>query len=221
MSRSILVARSRGVGRAIIVLLMAAVWLVAYSSPASADGASLEVDPSTEIDPSGGEVTVTGSGFEPSVGLFVVACDPSVPKGGACDMANFQQPQTDADGSFQVTLKVVPKFGQTDCAKTPCGIQTSKVGDGANRTQERTVPIGFAGGVAPVAGWPGVGSADADPGDTATDSAGASDDGQQDSADEDSGSSMPLVIGVIAAVVVIGAAVFVIARRRRQPADIQ
>lgn len=221
MSQPILVARSRGVGRAILVLLAAAVCLLLSTPPASADGASLQVDPSTELDPAGSSVTVTGSGYEPNVGLFVVACDPAVPKGGACDMANFQQAQTDADGAFEVKLKVLPTFGQTDCLKTPCGIQTSKVGEGANRTQERTVPIGFAGGVAPVDGWEGVGTADAGPDEAATDGAEAPADNQKDSADEDESSSAPLVIGVVVAVVVIGAAAFVLSRRRRQPADIQ
>lgn len=221
MSFPILVARSRGVGRALLVPLAAVAFLLLCSSPASADGASLTVDPSTDLDPAGSSVTVSGTGYEPNVGLFVVACDPAVPKGGACDMANFEQAQTDAEGAFEVTLKVVPSFGQTDCTKTPCGIQTSKVGEGANRTQERTVPIGFAGGVAPVDGWPGVGTADAGPDEAGAGGADASADDKKDSAEEDESSSAPLLIGVVVAVVVIGAAAFVLSRRRRQPADIQ
>lgn len=221
MSLSTLVARSGGAGRAALVLFAASACLLLGGAPALADGAALEVDPSTKLDPAGSSVTVTGSGYEPNTGLFVVTCDPAVPKGGVCDMANFQKAQTDADGAFEVTLKTVAVFGQTDCTKIPCGVQTSKVGEGGNRTQERTVPIGFAGGVAPVDGWEGVGSADADPGAAASDAADASDDTSKSSAEEDSSSSMPIVIGAIVAVVVIGAAVFVLARRRRQPADIQ
>lgn len=221
MSLSIKVARSRGVGRAILVLLAGVVCLAMWSSPASADGASLQVDQSTDLDPAGGSVSVSGSGYEPGIGLFVVVCDPAVPKGGACDMANFQQAKTDTGGSFEVELKVLPTFGQTDCTKTPCAIQTSKVGDGANRTQERTVPIGFTGGVAPADGWEGVSTADAGPGEAAAGSSDTSADDPQDGADEDSSSSMPLVIGVIVAVAVIGAAAFVLSRRRRQPAEIQ
>lgn len=126
-------------------------------------GAALSVEPATDLDPAGADVAVTGKGYEAGVGLFIVLCDPSVPKGGACDMANFKQVMTDAGGGFTAQVKVLPQFGEIDCMKTPCGIQTSKVGDGANRTQERTVPVGFKGGVAPVTGWDGVGGPDHDP----------------------------------------------------------
>ncbi len=228
MSLPTLAVRLRRASRAPFVLMLATIGLILFSSPARADGAALQVEPTTDLAPGGTSVKVTGTGYQPNVGLFVVNCDPSIPKGGACDMANFQQAQTSADGSFEVTLKAVAVFGQTDCTKTPCGIQTSKVGGGADRSQERTVPVGFAGGVAPVDGWKDVGSATADPGateaDPTADKTPAATDTDKDPAattKDDSGSSTPLVIGAVAAVLVIGAAGLVLARRRRQPSDIQ
>lgn len=223
MSGSTALALLRVARAAFLAFFVASVGLLVSSAPAHADGAALSVDPTTDLDPAGTSVTVKGSGYEPNIGLFVVVCDPTVPKGGACDMANFQQAKTDADGAFEVKLKTVAVFGQTDCAKTPCGIQTSKVGDGANRTQERTVPIGFSGGVAPADGWPGVGSADADPGAATTPGADTGEDTQTDqTADkaDDSSSSTPIVIGAIVVALAIGAGV-VFARRRRQPTDTQ
>lgn len=175
-------------------------------SAAHAD-VGLELSKSTGLDPAGESIQVKGQGFQPNITLFLVACDPAVPKGGACDMANFKQVKTDAQGGFAGELKVVASFGSTDCLKTPCAIQTSKVGGGADRSQEAFAAIGFTGGVAPAA--------------TATPSEQASPDSskapvtEKDSADSDSSSTPWLIGGGVLVVVALGA---VLALRRRSAA---
>ncbi|HVX22089.1 MAG TPA: HtaA domain-containing protein [Acidimicrobiales bacterium] len=104
----------------------------------------------TGLDPTGQTVTVTGTGFEPGITLYVVNCDADIPAGAACDFGNVAFATTDADGDFTVPVTVQAHFGTgpsaTDCfsASVDCAIQTSKVGDGEDRTQESTLPIDFA-----------------------------------------------------------------------------
>ncbi|MGR6999660.1 neocarzinostatin apoprotein domain-containing protein [Yinghuangia aomiensis] len=97
----------------------------------------------------GENVTVTGKGFAPGIQVFVAVCDPAQPAGKACDMANYKMATVDAGGGFVADVKLVAKFGQTDCTATPCAVQTSRMGNGKDRTQEALAAIGFTGGVAP------------------------------------------------------------------------
>lgn len=193
------------------VLALAMLVLFGSMSAASAvtDAPALELSKSAQLSPDGESITVTGSGFQADIGLFVVACDPAIPSGGACDMANFGQAKTDADGAFEVTIKALPSFGQTDCMKTACSVQTAKVGDGGDTTQTVTVPIGFTGGVA---------KAEDPATETSTEKNPAADSAAKSAAkksDSDSGSSTPLIAGIVLAVVVIGAIIaFSLARRR-------
>ena len=53
------------------------------------------------------------------------------------------------DGTWSASLKVVAKFGTVDCFKTACAIQTSRVGQGADRTQEAYAAISFTGQTVP------------------------------------------------------------------------
>lgn len=200
-----------GIGALGVALALAMMVLFGSMGTASAaDGPTLELSKSDALDPAGEDMTVKGSGFQSEIPLFVVACDPAIPKGGACDMANFAQAKTDADGAFEVTIKVLPGFGQTDCMKTPCAIQTSKVGDGADRTQEAITNIGFEGGV------PKAEDAAAEPAD---DKAPAADDADKSAAkksDSDSGSSTPMIVGIVVAVAVLGGLIaFALARRKK------
>ena len=112
------------------------------AGPAAAGGMS--VSQTGNLDPAGQTVSVSGSGFQPSIQLYVALCNPAVPSGGACDFGNFRVADVDGAGSFSTSLRVVAAFGATDCHQVTCAIQTSKVGDGADRSQESSVGLSFA-----------------------------------------------------------------------------
>lgn len=114
--------------------------------PPGPTGPQLTASRSTDLNPAGDDITVKGSGFKAATGLFVVLCDPAVPNGGACDMANFKQVKTDAAGAFSTPLHVVAKFGTTDCTKVACALMTSRIGAGADRTQEAKLAVTFGDG---------------------------------------------------------------------------
>ncbi|GAA4972834.1 hypothetical protein GCM10023205_43910 [Yinghuangia aomiensis] len=201
--------------------------LVLGAAPAHAEGAALTVSKSTGLDPAGENVTVTGKGFAPGIQVFVAVCDPAQPAGKACDMANYKMATVDAGGGFVADVKLVAKFGQTDCTATPCAVQTSRMGNGKDRTQEALAAIGFTGGVAPTlpskpqenAGAPGAGApagaASAPAAAAPSGAASAPADNAAASSDDDSDSNTGLIIGVVAGVVVVagGAGVFFFRRR--------
>lgn len=189
-----------------LTLFCVAAFQVATAGAAHADP-GLEVDKTSELDPAGEKVTVQGSGFQSDVTLFVVACDPAVANGGACDMANFVQAKTDAEGAFEADLTLVASFGTTDCLKIACAVMTSKVGDGADRSQEAAVPISFTGGVALPAETPSATESESE-----TETSTAADDSDES---KDSDSSTPLVVGgVVLLALIAGAALYF--RRNRQ-----
>lgn len=200
--------------------------LVLGATPAHAEGAALTVSKSTGLDPAGETVTVTGKGFAPGIQVFVAVCDPAQPAGKACDMANYKMATVDQGGGFVADVKLVAKFGQTDCTATPCAVQTSRMGNGKDRTQEALAAIGFTGGVAPTlpakpqenAGGPGA-SAPAAGAPAPSAPAAASPSGAAAapaaSSDDDSDSNTGLIIGVVAGVVVVAGGVGVFFFRRR------
>jgi len=117
---------------------------------------------------SGEAVTVTGKGFDTTVGIYVELCQivpagtlPQVCGGGVNMSGNgaasfwiSSNPPSygkhlaipfKADGSFSVALKVQPKIGKVDCRKIACAIY---VRADHTRTQDRThdikIPISFS-----------------------------------------------------------------------------
>lgn len=197
--------------RVVLALLVVAGLQLIVAGPAHA-APGVEVSKTSDLAPKGEPVTVRGSGFQPDVTLFVVACDPAVANGGACDMANFAQAKTDASGAFEADLKLVASFGTTDCLTTPCAVMTSKVGDGGDRSQETAVPIAFTGGVA-------LPEETTEPSPSATES--SAEDSSKDAsaaADDDSGSSTPILLGGGAVVALLLAAGALYFRRNRSAA---
>lgn len=147
----------------------------------AARAASMSVSKTSGLSSAGESVTVKGSGFHPKVGLFVALCNTDVPAGGACDMSNFKQVQTDGNGAFPSTsIKVVGSFtggdgSKVDCSTDPCALQTSQVGAGSDATQTATVPMKF-----------GAASGGDDAGD---DGASGDDSGDSGTTGDDAGSS--------------------------------
>lgn len=140
---------------------------------------TLTADQTTGLDPAGETITVQGTGFLPGIELYVAECDAAVAAGGACNMASFKVAPVAEDGTFTAEVTVQGQFGSgataTDCKAdgAQCAIQTSRVGQGSDRTQEATLPISFGDGPGPGPGpeqvVPAVSvSGDAVPGGTMT-----------------------------------------------------
>jgi hypothetical protein len=129
----------------------------------------LEVSQTTDLDPAGVRVTVRGSGYDPTKGVYVGVCTRAAPSAteatciGGVDMGGdspslawvssnpppyavgLTQPY-EAGGSFVVTLLVVARSGPIDCRAVRCGIITRN--DHlrySDRSQDVFVPISFAG----------------------------------------------------------------------------
>ena len=120
---------------AIVLAISAGTWLAA---PAFA-AVSITVNKTEGLNPKGETVKVEGAGFKPGIQLYLVTCNPAIPSGGACDLANFPGPvDVKPDGTWSASLKVVAKFGTVDCFKTACAIQTSRVGRGLTAPRRRT-----------------------------------------------------------------------------------
>lgn len=208
---------------------IAVVAALATALPAAA-AASITVDPTEGLNPKGSTLSVTGSGFKPGIQLYLVTCNPAVPSGGACDLANFSLVDVGADGSWTSKLKAAAKFGTTDCLKVGCAVQTSRVGQGADRTQETAVGIGFTGQTAPIftptAAPPTSPSvtasetATATPSatDTATSSPEPSDTAANNASDTSSSSGVSPVVWIVIAIVAILAVGAAIVMNRRKNA---
>ncbi|MGH8961640.1 MAG: neocarzinostatin apoprotein domain-containing protein [Jatrophihabitantaceae bacterium] len=124
-----------------LALLLATALLA--SAPASAAGPSLSAK-SSGLSPAGATISVTGSGFTPKVGLFLATCDPAVPAGGACDLTNFKQLTTNASGGFTASIKVIAKFGKTDCTKVKCVLETNDPANPTSTKDVATLAVSFA-----------------------------------------------------------------------------
>ncbi len=133
--------RAVGILTALLLAVSAGLWMAAPAQAAT----SIEVSKTTGVNPKGDKLHVTGAGFKTDIQVFVAFCDPSKPAGGACDMGNFGMVDIKPDGTFETDLKVVAEFGNTDCMKVGCAVMTSRVGQGADRTQEAYAPVMFKG----------------------------------------------------------------------------
>ena len=69
---------------AIVLAISAGTWLAA---PAFA-AVSITVNKTEGLNPKGETVKVEGAGFKPGIQLYLVTCNPAIPSGGACDLAN-------------------------------------------------------------------------------------------------------------------------------------
>jgi hypothetical protein len=171
-------ATNRAVAATVTVLVAAAALLTA--TPAHADtsatgsaGQRLTVTKSAGISRSGETVTVTGSGYDTSKGIYVGFCvdngagaAPS-PCGGGVDTSGTggsshwisSNPPSygeglavpyGAGGSFQVSIPLTTKIGDVDCTVRTCSVVTradhTRTSD---RSQDVRIPITFAAVPAP------------------------------------------------------------------------
>lgn len=154
---------------ATVLAVVAALWA---AGPAFA-AVAITVSKTTGLNPAGEKVVVKGAGFKPGIQLYLVTCNPAIPNGGACDLANFSMVTVKSDGSWTSDLKVAAKFGTVNCINTACAIQTSRVGAGADTSQEALQAITFTGQTVPAYNGPVVVTASPTPStsDSATPSA--------------------------------------------------
>lgn len=133
---------------------------------ASAIQPKLSVSQTTNLNPNGTSVTVRGTGYNISKGVYVIVCTQAAPgpqstcvggvnidgSSASSVWINSQPPSyavglTTAfqpDGSFSVVLSVVAKSGALDCTVVKCGVVTrSDHLRYTDRTQDVFVPISF------------------------------------------------------------------------------
>ena len=123
---------------------VAATVAVAAAAPAFAAGA-LSVTPNIGLAATA-TVSVSGTGFTPSVNLYLAQCDITASPGTACNQASYVVVSTNASGAFGPTnLSVAKTFvgwnGQTGTNGATvtclggtghqCAVQTSNVANGA------------------------------------------------------------------------------------------
>ncbi len=126
----------------------------------------LSVSQTTNLNPSGTSVTVRGTGFDVSKGVYVIVCSQAAPGpqatciGGvnidgsssssvwvSSNPPNYAVGLTtpfQPDGSFTIELVIVGKSGALDCTVIRCGVVTrSDHLRYTDRTQDVFVPISF------------------------------------------------------------------------------
>lgn len=108
--------------------------------------ASLSVSPANGLDPNGAFVVVSGTGFVPNSQLFVMQCRSTSTDDHVCNSVGLRKVTTDASGAFTANaMRVVSRFGATDCLVGSCSIMTSAVsGHSGDRSQDRAAGISFA-----------------------------------------------------------------------------
>ena len=133
---------------------------------ASTSRPKLSVSQTTNLNPNGTSVTVRGTGYDITKGVYVIVCTQAAPgpqstcvgginidgSSASSVWINSQPPSYAAglttafqpDGSFSVVLLVVAKSGALDCTVLKCGVVTrSDHLRYTDRTQDVFVPITF------------------------------------------------------------------------------
>jgi hypothetical protein len=158
------------------LLLTAALGSVASAAPSGTrtvtgpTGQTLSVTPVDGLDPTGATIEVTGTGYDPSIGVYVAFCvdngpatAPSPCIGGAGPSGDSTASAWISDnpppyateltepygpgGSFSVQLTITAQDGNVDCLDpaTPCKVVTRADHlSSANRSADVKVPVSFA-----------------------------------------------------------------------------
>jgi hypothetical protein len=192
--------RGRQRAAVVVLTLLLAAGLAAASSPPAYAAPSISVSRTTDLDPDGSQVTVRGSGFDTSKGIYVAFCVtpprgavPS-PCGGGIDMdgssggsvwisddpppygEGLAQP-FGSGGSFEVAIRVTAAIGDIDCRTTSCAVVTrADHTRNSDRSQDVIVPVTFATPAPPPAPAPPSGGGGSDSG-SSDGSAGGTQDG--------------------------------------------
>ena len=136
-------------------------------SATGASGQSLSADPATGLSPEGDTTKVTGSGYEPKLGIYVALCVDNGPGvtpepcvgGGEPDAASSvwisSNPPSYAaglaepfgpNGTFEVDLELAAADDYVDCLEVRCAVVTKADHTAsANRSADARVPVSWAG----------------------------------------------------------------------------
>jgi LPXTG-motif cell wall-anchored protein len=126
---------------------------------AQASSTSLSLSKSDGLDPAGELISVTGHGFAPGQGVYVMFCvEPAGGLGtadGRADTCNPDQSNdhtvwktpVGADGEFTVDLRVESTFDSTDCTTVTCGVfvRRDHMGGASDYSQDTFAPVTFTG----------------------------------------------------------------------------
>lgn len=146
----------------------------AQTSTTGPEGQTLIVSKSTGLAPAGETVTVEGTGFDETKGIYVAFCVDNgpaarpTPCGGGVDSSGSlgashwvsSNPPSYGDGlavpyrdggSFSVTLHLAARIGEVDCTERACAVVTrADHTRGADRSQDVRVPVTFSATANPV-----------------------------------------------------------------------
>lgn len=141
-------SRGRPVSRLRSGLVAAAVAVVALLSVPGTAAAepTLTVSPSSGLDPDGAFVVVSGWGYPANAQLFVMQCRSTSTDDHVCNSVGLRKVTTDANGNFTANaMRLVARFGATDCTTTACSVMTSAVsGHSGDRSLDRATAVTFA-----------------------------------------------------------------------------
>ncbi|MER6960150.1 immunoglobulin I-set domain protein [Streptomyces sp. NPDC000618] len=165
----------------VAALVAAAAMAVTVGSPAQAadspktalgkDGQKLTVSASAHLDPAGETLSVTGSGYDDTLGIYLAVCkdngDNRIPtpclggadQSGSSGSSIWIIPRDASDegagtvavrwgegGTFDVDLNVKAKDSGLDCLEVACSVVTRVDHNGSgNRSQDVRIPITFEG----------------------------------------------------------------------------
>jgi hypothetical protein len=128
----------------------------AFTAPAAPSGPAVTVTPSSGVDPAGGTLAVTGSGFNPAGAGIYVVFGPKHDDYWA-NAAYYQQAKwvraggadpLNPDGTFGTTLAVSATYtdgtgASVDCRTVQCYVLTFAAHGSADRSQDTSTPIAF------------------------------------------------------------------------------
>ncbi|KOX11770.1 hypothetical protein ACWD6L_19140 [Micromonospora profundi] len=166
--------RRTALSAALITVSVIAGTQPAYAGTARGPGGqTLTATPSTGVSRAGATVTVSGSGYDTTKGIYVGYCVDNgagktpTPCGGGADTSGSlgashwisSNPPSYAEdlttpygsgGSFRVTVKITPTIGDVDCTVRRCVVATrADHTRPADRSQDVRVPVTFAAAPAP------------------------------------------------------------------------
>lgn len=116
-------------------------------------GLSVSLSKSSDINPAGETVTVSGSGFSGAApGLYVGLVQDNVFSAADASVwmtSAFVKPEQISGGNWSLSVDMVATRGAFDCIKNACSIYTVMAHGSSDRSQDTKTPVNFVGGVAP------------------------------------------------------------------------
>ncbi|ORL39080.1 hypothetical protein A6F59_22795, partial [Prescottella equi] len=116
-------------------------------------GLSVSLSKSSDINPAGETVTVSGSGFSGAApGLYVGLVQDNVFSAADASVwmtSAFVKPEQISGGNWSLSVDMVATRGAFDCIKNACSIYTVMAHGSPDRSQDTKTPVSFVGGVAP------------------------------------------------------------------------